>query len=49
MVLQENVDLGGFGIIVLLLSLTNSLEVIVTTIPLAILWILAPVIACKIS
>ena len=40
---------GGFGIIVLLLSLTNSLEVIVTTIPISILWILAPVIACKIS
>lgn len=40
---------GGFGIIVLLLSLTNSLEVIVTTVPIAILWILAPIIACKIS
>ena len=40
---------GGFGVIVLLLSLTNSLEVIVTTIPIAILWILAPIIACKIS
>ena len=37
------------AIFVIVFSFSNSFEVIVTTIPIAILWALAPMIACRIS
>ena len=37
------------AIIVVLFSLLNSFEIVITTIPIAILWALAPAIACRIS
>ena len=37
------------SIIIVLLSLLNSFEIVITTIPIAILWALAPAIACRIS
>ena len=37
------------SIIIVLLSLLNSFEIVITTIPIAILWALSPAIACRIS